>query len=80
MMEDNLSYEEAEERVKSLNPSSKLVFYILEKQGSEMLKTELEEETLLESSTITEAFKRLENENIGYKRNNPMAQRKPVWA
>jgi len=76
---ENLSYEEASDKVEELNPSAKLAYYVLEKEGSEMAKTELEQETLLEDRTLREAMNALEEEDVAYKRKNPMDHKKRIY-
>lgn len=79
MSGSNLQEEDAEEMLEGLNPSAKLAYKVLEKEGSEMTKTELEEETLLDSSTLREAMNSLENEGVAYKRKGVMDNRQKIY-
>jgi transcription initiation factor IIE alpha subunit len=76
---ENLSYEEASDRVEGLNPSAKLAYYVLEREGSEMRKTELEEQTLLEGRTLRGAMDALEEEEVAYKRKNPHDHKQRIY-
>lgn len=78
-MAEDLSYEEASNRVSELNPSAKLAYYVLEREGSEMRKTELEQETLLEDRTLREAVKALEEEDVAYKRKDPHDNKRRIY-
>ncbi|MFB6175256.1 MAG: ArsR family transcriptional regulator [Candidatus Nanohalobium sp.] len=79
MNQETLSYEEASDRVEDLNPSAKLAYYILKRECSEMSKTDLEEETLLEDRTLREAMNALEEQGVAYKRKNPHDHKKRLY-
>lgn len=72
-IEDYESFEEARDTVKDMNANSaKLTYYVLEENGAEMGRDQLEEETMLPGRTLREAFNKLEDEGVAYRRNNPM--------
>lgn len=77
--ENILSEEESSELVNDLYPSAKLAYWVLEKEGSEMRKTELKQETLLEDKTLREAIKTLEEEGVAYKRKDPHDNKKRIY-
>lgn len=79
-MEDEiLTSSEAYELVEELNPSAKLAYYVLEQEGEEMLKSELEQETLLEDRTLREAMDALEENGVGYKRKYVHDNKKRIY-
>lgn len=79
MEDETLTSEEVEERIYDLNPSAKLAYYILEQNGEEMLKSELEEETLLEDRTLRDAMDALEEERVGYSRKYVHDNKKRIY-
>jgi len=81
MMSENLfDYEEAREKVRDMgSTASKLAFYILDQEGSEMTREQLQEETLLDKRTLREAVSNLEEENIAYRRDQPMNNKRNLY-
>lgn len=74
------TYEEARDSVEDMNANSaKLTFYVLEQEGSEMTRDELEDETLLPEGTLRDAFRKLEENDLAYRRNMPMNANKNLY-
>lgn len=73
-------YEEARETVSEMgSTASKLAFYVLEQEGSEMTREQLEEETLLNDRTLRDAVSNLEEEEIAYKRKQPTNHKRNLY-
>lgn len=73
-------YEEARDTVSEMgSPASKLTFYILDKEGSEMTRNQLEEETLLDDRTLRDAFSNLEEEGVAYRRKQPTNHKRNLY-
>lgn len=74
------SYEEARDRVSDMDANSAvLTYYVLEQEGSEMSREQLEEETMLPERTLSEAFTKLEEEGVAYSRNKPTNQNRKLY-
>lgn len=73
-------YEEARDKVKDIeSTASKLAFFILEREGAEMTREQLLEETLLDERTLRNAFSNLEEEDIAYRRDQPMNNKRNLY-